>query len=305
MKPFYCPALCAKLLDENSLHTDEEILVAMRGLKYPVLASLKLDGMRGIRLDHTLKSRTRKLIPNVAIRERSLVMPGGFDCELYNPALDFNTIQSIVMSQEHERFREIEFHVLDRYTPGVYYQRLDEVQGLMAGMPDCVKFVYPTHCANADELFAFFLKCEREDGEGICFRLPNSPYHQDYCTLNQQYLVKLARYVFAEAVIVGFEEQQVNCNPDKRNALGKMKRSSSQANKHGKDTLGAVWVTSTAGGDNQRFKVYSGFNDRERYEIWHNQSKYLGRQLVYKHKPHGRLNKPRSPVFHGWREIGF
>ena len=303
MQPFYSPALAAKLFKPDVRITNDSILAALKKCRYPVLTTTKWDGIRALRFDCSLISRTRKQIPNRVVRERSLIMPGGFDTEAWHPSLDYNGIQSIVMSEEHELSDEIVFKVLDWYKEGTYHQRTYDVAKHMKlmGSVDRVQFEEPLWCENAEQLFQFFLKTEAEHGEGFCFRLPNSPYKQGYSTLNEQYLVKLARFIYEEAIIVGFEEQFCNANPEQRNALGKMKRSSSQANLYGKNTLGALWVTANG----ITFKVASGFTDALRKHVWLNQSKYTGMQITYKHKPHGKLNKPRSPVFVGFRKEGF
>jgi DNA ligase-1 len=133
-----------------------------------------------------------------------------------------------------------------------------------------------------------------------------SPYKQGRSTLKEQYLVKYSRMIYEEAIIVGFEEQQENGNADKRNATGRMKRQTLAENMCGKGTLGAL-VCNKADDihlGNSNFRVATGFSNHLRQEIWNNRNKYLGQQITFKHKPHGRLNKPRSPIFHGLRGKG-
>ena len=104
--------LAASLLKPTDSHSDESILAAMQKLRYPVLATLKLDGIRAIKLDD-LYSRTLKLIPNKSIRARAMKLPAGFDMELFNPDLQYDEIESIVMSREHLKSDLIQFHILD------------------------------------------------------------------------------------------------------------------------------------------------------------------------------------------------
>ena len=300
--PFYSPALAAKLLPPSVRYTDDNILAALKKLRYPVLLTDKIDGVRGLRLDAWLKSRTRKKIPNKLLCERSLIMPGGFDCEIADTSLEFNDIQSIVMSEEHPDTLRLNFHVLDWFSPGTYYQRTRSAVGVMHDMPPYVKMQDPILCESAEIVFWEFLRVEREKGEGVCFRLPDSPYKPGYSTLNEQYLVKLARFIYEEATIVGFEEQCENGNPEKRNALGRMKRQTLAENMIPKGTLGALWVKQETG---EQFKVAIGIKDRLRKQIWDNRKAYLGKQITFKHKPKGRLSKPRSPVFVGFRKEGF
>jgi len=303
------PMLAASLLDPEVEHTDEAVYEAMSKLKYPVIATLKLDGIRGLRLNGTLLSRRLKPIPNKFISSRSLLMPGGFDVELFRPGMEYNDIQSIVMSQEHDGSYLISFHVLDWFIPSRpylgYEQRLDEIDMYHFGFPERCSLVMPsvTYCDNADQLLAFEKQCIEDHGEGICFRLPNSPYKCGRSTLKEQYLVKLSRFSREEAVIVGFKEQMENGNPDKRCGTGKMNRSTCSALQYGKGTLGAFIVRNDKG---QEFPIGTGvgLTDKLRLNIWQNQDKYLGRTLTYKTKAHGTKLLPRQPIMVGWRNEG-
>lgn len=298
------PMLAAPLMPSKMEHTDDNIYGQMLDLDYSVVGTVKKDGIRAERLDKTLKSRTRKLIPNKSIRYRAESLPGGFDMELWTPKLEYNDIQSIVMSEEHPDSDMIEFHLIDWIgMPRGYVERMAALLLWDTEFHrDDVVMPQMTYCHNADELFGFFKMVENEEGEGICFRLPNSPYKQGRSTLDEQFLVKLSRYVYEECVISGFEEQMFNNNPDQWNALGKMKRSSSQANLVPKNTLGALICHLKTG---VVVRVATGLTDKLRREIWFNQDKYIGKTITIKHKPHGALMKPRSPIFVGFREKGF
>ncbi len=162
----------------------------------------------------------------------------------------------------------------------------------------------PYLCRSADELFEFEKRAIEERGEGICFRLPDSPYKQGRSTLKEQYLVKLSRFVRTEATIIGFEEQMHNANRSKRNAVGMMDRSSRQSGLRGKGVLGAFIVRDDNG---LVFNVGTGvgLTDAMREQVWLSQLNWLGARITIKHKPHGQKLKPRSPIYVGRREKGF
>lgn len=306
MTSFDEPMLAASLLDPEVEHTDKNVMEAMEKLRYPVIATVKMDGIRALRLNGTLLSRRFKPIPNKELCTFSTILGGGYDMELWSPQLDYNDIQSIVMSRIHPSWLKIELHILDRFFPSRpflgYEQRLDELKNNTTGS-ERICFPSWTVCWNAKQLFDFEQEVIEEHGEGICFRLPNSPYKMGRSTLAEQYLVKLSRYVRDEAVIVGFEEQMENGNPDAWNEVGKMNRSQAQSGMYGKNTLGKMVCTNTKG---QTIKIGTGvgLTQKMRKEIWENQSKYLGRTLTYKHKPCGQKILPRSPIMVGWRKDG-
>ena len=304
MLNFRKPMLAASLLPPNIEHTDSNILAAMQKLRYPVLATLKKDGIRAIKLND-LVSRTFKLIPNRSIRARAMKLPAGFDMELWNPALAYDEVESIVMSREHPRSDEILFYTLDLYDDEYGYQNRIAMLGNLCDIHWAdVIFTCPRTCDTAQELLMFFLKCESEQGEGCCFRTPNGRYKQGRSTLKEQYLIKLARYIRQEVTIIGFYEQMENGNPERRNAVGKMDRSKSLCDMIGKNTLGGFHVKSK---DGIEFDVGTGvgLTDVLRKSIWENRVMWIGKQIVVKHKPHGAKIKPRSPIYIGLRQEGF
>jgi hypothetical protein len=307
MIPFTRPMLAASLLPSNVEHTNENILVAMEKLKYPVIATLKKDGIRAIKLGE-LASRTLKRIPNISIQKRAEKIEKYIDMELFNPDLQYDEIESIVMSKEHPDSDKIEFHLLDYYTG--YAPSMRYIDRLRSAMDWAISFRYEDVicpntflCHTPLELLNVFRSCEQQEGEGICFRTLNSPYKQGRSTLKEQYLIKLARFVRDELTITGFKEQMMNTNAEKRNALGYMNRRKTVGGV-GKNTLGA-FICKAKDGTTVDVGTGVGLTDKLRKDIWTNRDCYFGKQITIKHKPHGAKNKLRSPIFVGFREEGY
>lgn len=304
------PMLACPLLKPTDPHTYESILLAMKKLKkWPVLASLKMDGVRALRMEGPiLASRTFKWIPNDSLNARALAsLPIGCDMELWSPSLDYNNIQSLVMTEDADASK-IEFHIFDIWDSTgawLYVQRLNVLKGydLFRGST-IAKFQEPMWCHTPEELFALFVKYELENGEGICFRTWDSPYKQGRSTLREQYLIKLCRYVFSEVMITGFTEQMENTNSKKRNAVGKMDRSKSLSGMVEKNTLGAFQVVNDAG---VKFDVGTGtgMTDAFRKAVWDNKEAWLGKRITIRSKAHGVKLKPRSPTYWGERREGY
>jgi DNA ligase-1 len=160
-----------------------------------------------------------------------------------------------------------------------------------------------SNCDTPQELFEHFLRFETMEGEGICFRTPDSPYKQGRSTLKEQYLVKLARFIREEVIIIGFKEQLMNTNAEKRNAVGMMNRRKTVGGM-GKNTLGA-FVCQCKDGTTIDVGTGVGLTDNLRKLIWLNKDKYIGKQITIKHKPHGMKKKLISPIFVGFRNEGF
>lgn len=292
------------LLDPKVECTDNNILEAMKSLEYPVLVSTKVDGIRAVRTTD-LYSVRMKLIPNISIRRRSMVLPYGFDMELYNPELTYSEINSIVMSEEHPDSDKIQFHILDWYSNMPYEDRCESITRLL-NTKECNGMVWSDprfeQATFNYNLFQLFSVGEALGSEGICFRTPSSPYKQGRSTLTEQYLVKLCRYIRAEVIIVGFLESKENTNSAGTSNIGLMERSHRKSGMVGKETLGALLVEDK---DGRTYKVGTGFSEKLREEIWMNQSSWLGKRITEKHKPHGEKDNPRHPVFVGLREEGY
>jgi DNA ligase-1 len=275
----------------------------MKKLKYPVAATTKLDGIRALRLNNFLLSRTLKQIPNIMLGNVAFyALPQGMDMELYSSEYQFNEIDSIVMSSFHVNEYKINFHLLDNFLAvGGYIDRMDQIKKWLAEsksfIPNKVNFEYPTICNDANDLFAFEKTILEKKGEGICFRLLDSPYKQGRSTLKEQYLIKLARYVTAEAEIIDLIEQQTNLNKATLNNLHHTKRSSMSCNKFSNGILGAFVCRIPETGVIFKIGTGTGLTQSLRLRIWEHPKDFIGKFITYKSKAHGKLIKPKSPVF--------
>jgi DNA ligase-1 len=155
------------------------------------------------------------------------------------------------------------------------------------------------------ELERFEERCLAEGYEGICFRTPNSPYKYGRSTPKEQYLVKMKRFETAEAIVVGVVEEMHNSNPAERNELGYQERPSNKRGMVGKGRVGALVCRPFDG--NETFQIGSGFTQIQREQMWASlhsdgENPVIGKIVQYKHQPHGRKDKPRIPIFLGFRD---
>ena len=137
--------------------------------------------------------------------------------------------------------------------------------------------------------------------EGLMLRTPNGLYKNGRSTLNQGWLMKLKRFTDSDAQIIGLTERMHNANEAKLNELGNKSRSSHKANMIPTGTLGAFQVRDIHTG--VEFEIGTGMGDALRAEVWQNGHKYLGGFLKYKSFPSGGYDKPRFPVFLGFRDV--
>jgi DNA ligase-1 len=283
-------------------------------IQFPVWASPKIDGIRCVVFGGVAYSRSLKPIPNPKVQtffSRYRNELDGLDGELVvGRATDPNCMQNsmAVMSKSNPLDEGFTFYVFDAVLPNVeFWERSDYVYSKvapwerphMAAFIDRVKTVPQHMCTRMemlDEKEAMWLA---EGYEGMMIRDHCGLYKHGRSTEREGGLVKVKRFVDAEAVIVGFEEEMKNENEATKDATGKTERSTAKAGLVGKGTLGALVVE--RGG--VRFNIGTGFTASQRRELWEGKSQLLGRLVTFKHFDHGTVDAPRHPVYKAFRHI--
>ena len=115
-------------------------------------------------------------------------------------------------------------------------------------------------------------------------------------------MVKIKRHVDAEAIVIGAEELMHNANEPTTNALGYTERTSHLANQVGMGTLGSLRVQLLSDPDVE-FSVGTGMTAEDRTWMWNNREQMVGKIIKYKSFPVGVKDKPRHPVFLGFRDL--
>lgn len=278
-------------------------------LRYPVLVSPKLDGVRALVVDGVVLSRSLKPIPNrhvQALFGRQVL--NGFDGELLvgpPTALDaYRRTMSGVMSGLGTP--DVWFRVFDwPDDEGTdFAARLDMVEKQLhclhrEGTFERVVRVPHLTVTNAEELLAYERGMLAEGYEGVMVRDPAGPYKEGRSTEAEGWLLKLKRFEDGEAIVRGFVELQHNGNAATVDNLGHTKRSSHRAGKTGKSMLGALIVEDRVTG--VRFEIGTGFTEAQRRELWET-GVASGALVKYKYFPGGVKDKPRFPVFLGFRD---
>jgi DNA ligase-1 len=274
---------------------------SMDAIKFPVLGTQKLDGIRCLIMDGQAVSRNFKLIPNRYIQDQlhQMELPDGLDGELILEGKEFNEVASAVMSVSGEPdFRYYVFDYVSGELDKPYNERMDELEKLE--LPDfCVKLL-PVELTSLSALLSYENKCVKKGFEGIMIRTASSPYKCGRSTAREGYLQKIKRFTDSEAEILDFEEREHNANEAMKDELGRTKRSSHQENMIKTGTLGALQVRDIK--TKVEFKIGTGFDDVLRQEIWDHRKKYSKLLVKYKFQAAGALIAPRFPVFIGFRD---
>lgn len=288
-------------------------------IQYPVYVSPKLDGIRCVIRDGKALTRSLRPVPNDHIRNvlESLNLPD-FDGELLirsKPGLallpnfnaPFNEVSSAVMSKEGTP--DFLFAVFDQVMGGAAFtKRLRSAQDwcqwiYQSSSPIPVMVVSHDECDNWNQLSVWNETFLRYGFEGTMIRKPDGPYKQGRSTTKEGYLLKLKPFDDGEAVIVGYVEQQHNQNQATTNALGLTERSTNAEGMVPAGTLGTLVVRGVRGQfDGVQFEIGTGFTAVQRQAIWNNRPYYEGAIVKFKYQKHGSVDRPRIPVFLGFRD---
>lgn len=268
-------------------------------LRYPVIASPKVDGIRATVIDGVAYTRSLKAIPNKSV-----------DAKLCNLRLDLldgeitvgqpnapdvyrKTVKGVMA---HKGEPDFTFWVFDAYDRTERYRTRLQWAGRIVSHAQRghVQMLPHRYIENEDQLLAYEAECIINGYEGICVRAPDGLYKTGRATSKGGELLKLKRFLDSEAEIEGTEEEMFNGNAAETNELGRTKRSTAKDGLVGKGTMGALRVRDVSTG--VRFSIGTGFTAAERRENWR-----PGDIVKYKYFPVGVKDAPRHPVYLGRR----
>jgi len=268
-------------------------------LIYPVLATPKIDGIRCIVKDGLALSRSLKPIQNRYVSDWiSRNCPSGFDGELFIDGANFNEVSSAIMSFDGEP--DFVYKVFDIISFKYGYSQ--RVNALKVMQVSCrVQKILPVIISTSQELEQYSKSCIADGYEGAIARSPNGPYKQGRSTVREGYMIKVKPFIDSDAVVLGFKELMHNGNEVFTNELGLSKRSSAKDGKIASGMLGAFHVKDVHTG--LEFDIGSGLDNETRITVWKNRDRFIGAIIKYKSQEIGSVNKPRIPIFLGFRSI--
>lgn len=292
------PLLAAKTTDAD-----------LQKLKFPMLLSPKIDGIRALVVGGKLMSRSMKLIPNAKVQSYFGQQAfHGLDGELVcgNP-WDKNLMQqttSAVMT--HGGTPNVTFHVFDYWdSDKEFQQRLamaEDVEDYWNGIisEDTKLRIVPHELIlSYEELLHKETQYLELGYEGVMLRRLDGIYKQNRSTLREGILLKVKRFQDSEAVVLDYELLNRNLNEQTKDERGYSKRSTSQDGKVADDLIGSLLVRDLHTGVD--FNIGSGFTELQRRNLYADRARLKGRIVKYKSFSIGVKEKPRFPIFLGFR----
>lgn len=278
-------------------------------LVFPFFASPKIDGFRCVLAHHPLTSRLSRF-PNEHFHRTmsGILHPGDpLDSEVVvgsrrGPDTLSRTSSGLTSREGIPDFR---LWCFDR--PSVeagFEKRYRELKKLIRDLdrPE-VRYLRHTLIESLSD-FELFLATRLELGyEGIMIRSVDGPYKNGKSTLMEHYLLKVKPFESFEARITGYYEEMENTNEAKREATGKLKRSSSKKGKKAKGTLGGflgeVVNPKTLKSLGIPVRVGGGFTARQRKDFWAIRDELVAAGAIMEctKQKTGEKDRPRHPNF--------
>lgn len=295
---------------------------------YPVLGSIKLDGIRLVIKDGVPYTRSlKKPAPNLMLQRLLNGLPS-FDGEIIagvpwdlpgDPVCGRS--QSLVMSEECPEWeKDWTYWIFDYAGPearGLPFEtRLGDAKSLLrdlltvrGDLRDHLKIVHHEPLRSEEELWAFEDKSIRAGYEGIMVRQPGGEYKWGRATAKERILTKFKRWEDAEGIITEVHAEEENTNEKKTNALGKSERSSHKAGKVPKEVIGGYTVRTKRDKDGffgldrdgpwVEFFLGAAANVTAewRAEQWHNRTNFLQQTVKFEYQYTKGVEKPRFPGY--------
>lgn len=273
-------------------------------LRYPLLVSPKLDGIRCIIWEGVAYSRNAKPIRNRFVQEWARDFHN-LDGELIvgsptDPHC-LNNTQSGVMSFEGEpNFRYHIFDAPDRYEPNDFELSLRHVTDEHCTQDARFVAVPHTMVNNMAQLLGLEERYLTQGYEGVMLRHPHMPYKHGRSTLREGGLMKLKRFQDGEALVIRLEEGMVNHNELEHDELGRAKRSKAREGLVPSGMVGTIIAVDPQWGE---LRIAPGtMTHATRMEAWRDPAMLVGETIHWRSFGYGVKDKPRFPRFYGVRE---
>lgn len=281
--------------------------VDLNKLQYPLLASIKLDGIRAIFMNGELYSRSLKVLPNTNLhikfahlkeysKRHNIILDG----ELYCKSVPFNDLSGIIRSDNQELPDDLAFWCFDLLTQENWsFEERVKQYNKLEGLAHLEKVVQHEvfNKADIDNLFEASLSA---GFEGLVLRNPNSKYKFGRATIKENIAYKVKPFITLDAKIIDIK-QATEAKEGSEKTINELGYSRTSQKKDDRVLINkaSVFVVLYEG---KELGVSIAATDIEKEEIWAHKEQYIGRWIEYKGLLVGSKDLPRHPVFIRYRD---
>jgi len=287
--------------------------IDIKTLKYPLLVSYKLDGIRCIFKDGQMYSRSLKQFPNVQLRKRfehlsklSKINNVILDGELLAKSMPFNDLSGLTRQLDKELPNDLYFYCFDAIIESKFDMPFEErtekftKKYINIDYSDYTKIVNQKLLYTVEEVNKYYEEALDWGCDGLILRNRYGRYKFGRGTVKEGLIYKMKPFMTFDAKIIDvIQATEVREGAEKKiNELGRSVTSKKLADRILIEKASA-FVVKYKGLD---LKVTIAMTDKEKEEVWKNQKKYIGRMIEYKGMLVGSKDLPRHPVFLRFRE---
>lgn len=275
--------------------------IDLKTLRFPLLASPKLDGLRCILWEGVAYSRNAKPFRNRFVQKWA---------ERYH-----NLDGEIVVGSPTDPLCLLNSKAVTAYEgePDFTFWLFDSIEGVSQKFEDRLAHVQDEHgdepriapvphavIRSVEDLLMEEERYLTQGYEGIMLRHPEGPYKNGRSTLREGWLMKLKRFQDGEATVIRLEEGTRNDNVQLRDELGRAKRSSARAGLVPNGMVGAIIVMDPQWGE---LRIAPGtMTHAERRTFWDSPSMLIGTPIHWRSFGYGVKDKPRFPRYYGIKD---
>jgi DNA ligase-1 len=290
-------------------------------LKYPLLASTKLDGIRCIFMnDGRILTRALKEIPNKQLIEKfnllSIFCKNNniiLDGEIYAQGMSFQQITHYVMTDDFNSIRsvkrnkgireeipeELKFYCFDCIRNEDYNEpfseRIENLEFIYGRQDfgDIMELVEQVKVNSEEEVTKAFENNLKLGYEGLVLRAIDSPYKCGRVTIKEGNAYKVKPFLTFDAKILDVV-QSTEAREGSKKTINELGRSRTSQKKDDR-----VLIDKAAGFkvmyEGKELTVVLAMTDEEKEEVWKNRKKYIGKTVEYKGMIVGSKDVPRHP----------
>ena len=281
--------------------------VELTDMKFPLLVSYKLDGIRCIFKDGQMYSRALKQFPNVQLRkrfehlaklskEKNIILDG----ELLAKSLTFNELSGITRQLDKKLPDDLFFYCFDSIKNEEFdvpfKDRVVNTRKFITQIEEqYVSLLSQNLIIDHNDIQKLYEKALEFGCDGLILRDPNGRYKFGRGTVKEGLIYKMKPFQTFDAKIIGIiQATEVREGAEKKiNELGRSVTSKKKDDRILIEKAAAFEVMYKA----KILKVVIAMTDEEKIEVWNNQKKYLGKMIEYKGMLVGAKALPRHPVF--------
>ncbi len=298
--------------------------VNLDNIKYPLLASTKLDGYRCIFYKGEILTRSLKQVQNKQLREkfekiREYTKDNNciLDGEIYSHELTFQELNKFFMSKDLENEKSIKKYgkilkipesvkyfafdcIINDNLEEEFFKRCLKLHKITDKFKHIVEYVTQIDVYKKEDVDKYFEKVLEEGYEGLILKNPNGRYKCGRGTIKEGLIYKVKPFITFDTEITGVvQATKVDPNAEKKvNELGRSVTSKKKDDRILIEKASAFNVQY----EGQELKVVLAMTDEEKEEIWANRKSYIGKLIEYKGLLVGSKYVPRHPVFVRFRK---